>query len=65
MTIERDITDGMDVTEDLPDPVTAGSAEVLAQPIPEAPAIPTDPSGRAKARLGDRAFRGSPRGRPS
>ena len=58
MTIERDITDGIDVTEELPDPVTAGSAEVIAQPFGEAPAIPTDPSGRAKARLGDRVFRG-------
>ncbi len=58
MTIERDITDGMDVTDEVPDPTTAGSAEVIAAPFPESPAIPTDPSGRAKARLGDRVFGG-------
>ena len=57
VTIERNITDGTYVTEEGPDPVTAGSAEVIAAPIPESPAIPTDPSGRAKVRLGDRVFR--------
>ena len=57
VTIERNITDGMDVTEEGPDPVTAGSAEVIAAPIPEAPAIQTDPSGRTKVRPGDRVFR--------
>lgn len=62
MTIERHITDGTDVTEELPDPVTAGSAEVIAAPFPESPAIPTDPSGRAKARPGDRIFRGLAQG---
>lgn len=58
MTIDHNISDGMNVTEDGPDPVTAGSAEVIAAPIPESAAVPTDPSSRAKVRLGDRVFRG-------
>lgn len=41
-----------------PDPESAGSGEVIALPIPETPAVPTDPSGKAGGRLGDRAFRG-------
>ena len=57
MTIERDVSDGVAVTENLPDPVDAGSAGALAAPIPEPPAIPTDPSGHARTRLGDRVFR--------
>ena len=57
MTIERDVSDGMKVTEELPDPVEAGSAGALAAPIPEAPAVPTDPSAHASKRLGDRVFR--------
>ena len=57
MTMERNISDGTDVSDELPDPVDAGSAGALAAPFPEAPAIPTDPSGRGKVRLGDRIFR--------
>ncbi|MGI9125069.1 MAG: PstC family ABC transporter permease, partial [Mycobacterium sp.] len=51
----------MKVTEDLPDPVDAGSAGALAAPIPEPPAIPTDPSG-GRVRIGDRVFRGLAQG---
>ena len=32
------------MTEEGPDPVEAGSAQVIAAPFPEAAAIPTDPS---------------------
>lgn len=42
MTIERSVSDGMNV---------------IAAPIPEEPAVPTDPSGRARVRVGDRVFR--------
>lgn len=46
------------MSEDGPDPVNAGSAEVIATPIPEPAAVPTDPSRRARVRPGDRVFRG-------
>jgi phosphate transport system permease protein len=38
--------------------VNAGSGEVVAAPIPEKPAVPTNPSAHAKVRIGDRIFRG-------
>ena len=57
MTIERDVGDGVNVTGWLPDPSDAGSAPVIATPFPEPPDVPTDPSGHAKVRLGDRVFR--------
>jgi phosphate transport system permease protein len=60
--MERNISDGTDVSEDLPDPVDAGSAGALAAPFGEPPAIPTDPSGQGKVRLGDRIFRASAEG---
>lgn len=47
----------MNVAEQGPDPNEAGSGEVVAAAHPERPAIPTDPSGQARARLGDRIFR--------
>ena len=62
MTIERNVSDGMNVTDQVPDPVEAGSAGALAAPIPEPPAIPTDPSGHRRARLGDRIFRAAAEG---
>ena len=55
MTIERNLSDAMN---DLPDPVDAGSAAVLAAPFGESPAIPTDPSRAGRHRVGDRIFRG-------
>jgi phosphate transport system permease protein len=58
VTIEREIEDGMDEADQLPDPVNAGSAAVIATPFPEPAAIPTNPSMRAKVRAGDRIFRG-------
>lgn len=58
MTIERNAGEGMNVAGDEPDPLSAGSAAVIAAPIPEPQPIPTDPSGHARARLGDRVFRG-------
>ncbi len=57
MTMERNIGDGMTVDEQLPDPVTAGSGETLAEPFPKSPAIPTDPSRHSRTRIGDRVFR--------
>lgn len=57
MTIERNLSDGMDVSDQLPDPADAGSAGALAVPIPEPEVLPTDPSGSARARAGDRIFR--------
>ncbi len=58
--MERSVSDGVDVSDHTagPDPVDAGSGEVVAQPIPEKPALPTNPSGHSKVRLGDRIFRG-------
>ena len=54
------MSDGVDVSEHTPgpDPVNAGSGEVVAQPLPEKPMLPTNPSGHAKVRFGDRVFRG-------
>lgn len=54
------MSDGVDVTQDVPgpNPVNAGSGEVVAAPFPEKPATPTNPSGNAKVRIGDRIFRG-------
>lgn len=61
--MELSIGDGTDDgTEGVPDPVTAGSAAVIAAPFPEPPAIPTNPSGRAKVGIGDRIFGGVARG---
>lgn len=57
MTIERNLGDGMDVTDQLPDPADAGSAEVIAAPFPHPAATPTNPSAHAKVRAGDRIFR--------
>jgi len=57
MTIERDVSDGVNVTGSIPDPADAGSAPVIAVPFPEPPAIPTDPSGHARVRFGDRVSR--------
>lgn len=62
MTIERNLGDGTDVTDELPDPADAGSAEVIATPFPEPPAVPTDPSRHTRARAGDRIFRASAEG---
>ncbi|MCV7176269.1 phosphate ABC transporter permease subunit PstC [Mycolicibacterium sphagni] len=58
--MERSVSDGVDVTQDVPgpNPVNAGSGEVVAAPFPEKPATPTNPSGNAKVRIGDRIFRG-------
>lgn len=47
----------MDVTDQLPDPADAGSAEVIAAPFPHPAATPTNPSAHAKVRAGDRIFR--------
>lgn len=44
------------MTDQVPDPAEAGSAETLAAPFGEPPAVPTDPSGGSRARLGDRIF---------
>ena len=57
--MERSVSDGVDVTQDMPgpNPAEAGSGEVVAAPFPEKPAIPTNPSGHAKVRLGARVFR--------
>ncbi|WP_286198997.1 phosphate ABC transporter permease subunit PstC [Mycolicibacterium sp. ELW1] len=54
------MSDGVDVTQDVPgpNPAEAGSGEVVAAPFPGKPSIPTNPSGTAKVRLGDRIFRG-------
>ncbi|WP_431235578.1 phosphate ABC transporter permease subunit PstC [Mycolicibacterium psychrotolerans] len=41
-----------------PNPAEAGAGEVVAEPFPGKPSIPTNPSGTAKVRLGDRIFRG-------
>ncbi len=57
MTIERNLSDGIPVSDQLPDPVDAGSAAALAAPIPEPPALSTDPSGGARVGVGDRIFR--------
>jgi len=57
VTLERGISDGTDVTEELPDPVNAGSAGALAAPFGEEAAVPTDPSRHAGVRVGDRVFR--------
>ncbi|WP_235435757.1 phosphate ABC transporter permease subunit PstC [Mycobacterium sp. EPa45] len=53
------MSDGVDVTQDVPgpNPAEAGSGEVVAAPFPTKPSIPTNPSGHAKVRLGDRVFR--------
>ncbi|QEN17406.1 phosphate ABC transporter permease subunit PstC [Mycobacterium sp. ELW1] len=58
--MERSVSDGVDVTQDVPgpNPAEAGSGEVVAAPFPGKPSIPTNPSGTAKVRLGDRIFRG-------
>jgi phosphate transport system permease protein len=40
-----------------PNPTGAGSGEVIAEPVPRPPAIPTNPGG-STARWGDRVFRG-------
>jgi len=57
--MERSVSDGVDVTQDVPgpNPAEAGSGEVVAAPFPGKPSIPTNPSGTAKVRLGDRVFR--------
>lgn len=54
------MSDGVNVTQDVPgpNPVSAGSGEVVAAAFPEKPSIPTNPSGNAKVRIGDRIFRG-------
>ncbi len=54
------MSDGVDVTQDTPgpDPIGTGSGEVVAQPVPEKPATPTNPSRHAKVRPGDAIFRG-------
>ena len=54
------MSDGVDVTQDVPgpNPADAGSGEVVATPSPEKPSVPTNPSGTAKVRMGDRVFRG-------
>lgn len=57
MTIERNLGDGMDVTDQLPDPADAGSAEAIAAPFPHPAATPTNPSAHTKVRAGDRIFR--------
>lgn len=57
MTIERDVSDEVSVTGMVPDPADAGSGPVIATPFPAPSAIPTDPSGRARVRFGDRVFR--------
>ncbi|WP_059021797.1 phosphate ABC transporter permease subunit PstC [Mycobacterium sp. M26] len=54
--MERSVSDGVDVTT--PNPADAGSGEVVSEPIPGPPPVPTDPSGHAKVRPGDRIFRG-------
>ncbi|WP_227999858.1 phosphate ABC transporter permease subunit PstC [Mycolicibacterium sp. P1-5] len=53
------MSDGVDVTQDVPgpNPAEAGSGEVVAAPFPTKPSIPTNPSGNARVRLGDRVFR--------
>ncbi|WP_163694995.1 phosphate ABC transporter permease subunit PstC [Mycolicibacterium sarraceniae] len=58
--MERSVSDGVNVTQDVPgpNPVSAGSGEVVAAAFPEKPSIPTNPSGNAKVRIGDRIFRG-------
>jgi phosphate transport system permease protein len=58
--MERSVSDGVDVTQDVPgpNPANAGSGEVVAAPFPEKPSIPTNPSRNAKVRVGDRIFRG-------
>ncbi|GAY14326.1 phosphate transport system permease protein [Mycobacterium sp. shizuoka-1] len=50
------MSDGVDVTT--PNPADAGSGEVIAEPAPKKPAVPTNPSAHAKVRIGDRIFRG-------
>ncbi len=57
MTIEHNIGDGKHVTDQLPDPLTAGSGQTLAEPFPENPAVATDPSSHGPRRFGDRVFR--------
>lgn len=54
--MERSVSDGANVTT--PDPTSAGSGEVIAEPVPTKPSIPTNPSGHAKVRPGDAIFRG-------
>ena len=58
--MERSVSDGADVTT--PDPRSAGSGEVVAEPIPTKPSIPTNPSGHTKVRPGDAIFRGLSQG---
>jgi phosphate transport system permease protein len=41
-----------------PNPMGAGSGEVIASPLPSQPPISTNPSRGAKVRVGDRIFRG-------
>jgi phosphate transport system permease protein len=43
-------------------PVNAGSGEALAQPLPGARSVATEPSKGAKVRAGDRVFRGMAEG---
>jgi phosphate transport system permease protein len=62
VTIEQNLSDGINVTDQAPDPVEAGSAETLATPSPERPAIPTDPARHGRMRLGDRVFRSAAEG---
>lgn len=45
------------MSDEVPDPVMAGSGTTLAEPFPESPAIPTDPSRHSRRRPGDRIFR--------
>lgn len=58
MTMELSIGDGADAPDGMPDPVAAGSAAVVAAPVPEPSALPTNPWGRGRVRAGDRLFRG-------
>ena len=39
MTMERNLGDGINVTSSVPDPADAGSAEVIATPVPQIPII--------------------------
>jgi len=41
-----------------PNPLGAGSGEVIAEPMPRPPATPTDPARHGVTRMGDRIFRG-------
>jgi len=57
VTIERNFGEGMYVTDQLPDPADAGSADVIATPFPHPPGAGSGLSGQVKVRVGDRVFR--------